>query len=73
MMCRIRDVNKGYDGRTIKEEVVVALMVRKEGVGGERCTRTLDPAAFLPPPRGKATGSVGTGPIGIYYTIWRPH
>jgi hypothetical protein len=31
MMCRIKDVNRGYTGRTIKEEVVVALMV---GGGG---------------------------------------
>jgi hypothetical protein len=68
MMCRIRDVNRGYNGRTIKEEGVVALMERGGcwGVAGEKCARTPDPAALLPPPRGKATGTVVTGPIGIH-------
>jgi hypothetical protein len=33
-MCRIRDVKRGYNVRTINEEGVVALMVMGRGGGG---------------------------------------
>ncbi len=42
--------------------------VRGLGVGGQwgRVHQNTGPAALLPPQRGKATGSVGSGPIRIY-------